>query len=71
LKTVQIGYSLPRTLSNRIGLQKIRLYAMAENLMTFTKYTGFDPEIGGGIMSIDRGIYPQARSYMFGLNVAF
>jgi hypothetical protein len=44
---------------------------MAENLMTFTKYTGFDPEIGGGIMSIDRGIYPQARSYMFGLNVAF
>ncbi len=71
LKTVQIGYSLPRSLSNRIGLQKIRLYAMAENLMTFTKYTGFDPEIGGGIMSIDRGIYPQARSYMFGLNVAF
>ena len=71
LKTVQIGYSLPRTLSNRIGLQKIRLYAMAENLMTFTKYTGYDPEIGGGIMSIDRGIYPQARSYMFGLNVAF
>lgn len=71
LKTVQIGYSIPSDITRRIGLQKIRLYAMAENLLTFTKYTGYDPEIGGGIMSIDRGIYPQARSYMFGLNVAF
>jgi len=70
-KTVQLGYSLPQDLTKRVGLQKIRLYAMAENLLTLTKYTGFDPEIGGGIMSIDRGIYPQARSFMFGLNVAF
>lgn len=70
-KTVQLGYTLPNDLSKRVGLQKARLYVMAENLWTITKYSGFDPEIGGGVMSIDRGIYPQARSFMVGLNVAF
>lgn len=70
-KTVQLGYTLPQDWTQRIRLQKARLYVMAENLLTFTRYSGFDPEIGGGIMSIDRGIYPQARSFMFGLNVAF
>jgi hypothetical protein len=43
----------------------------AENLVTFTKYTGYDPEIGGNIMGIDRGYYPQARSFMFGVNLQF
>ncbi|WP_028295242.1 SusC/RagA family TonB-linked outer membrane protein [Olivibacter sitiensis] len=70
-KTVQLGYSLPSTLTQKIKLQKARIYLMSENLLTFTKYSGFDPEIGGGILSIDRGIYPQARSFMIGLNVAF
>ena len=71
LKTLQIGYSLPTQLSQKIGLQKTRIYVMSENLFTATKYTGYDPEIGGGVMSIDRGIYPQARSFMIGLNVGF
>jgi len=70
-KTVQLGYTLPRDWTQRISLQKARIYVMAENLLTFTRYSGFDPEIGGDVMSIDRGIYPQARSFMFGLNVAF
>ncbi|SFB78191.1 TonB-linked outer membrane protein, SusC/RagA family [Parapedobacter composti] len=70
-KTVQLGYSLPNDMTQRIGLQKIRIYLMSENLLTFTRYTGYDPEIGGGVMSIDRGIYPQARSFMIGLNVGF
>ncbi len=70
-KTVQLGYTLPGDISKRVGLQKARLYVMAENLWTSTKYSGFDPEIGGDIMSIDRGVYPQARSFMVGLNVAF
>lgn len=71
LKVVQLGYSLPSTTTRQLGLQRIRLYVMAENLLTFTRYTGFDPEIGGGVLSIDRGIYPQARSFMVGLNVGF
>lgn len=70
-KTVQLGYTLPLDFTQRIKLQKARIYVMAENLLTFTRYSGYDPEIGGGVMSIDRGVYPQARSFMFGLNVAF
>ena len=70
-KTVQLGYTLPADWTERIKLQKARIYVMAENLWTITGYSGYDPEIGGGTMSIDRGIYPQARSFMVGLNVAF
>ena len=70
-KTVQLGYTLPTNLIAKAGIDKVRVYLMAENLLTFTKYTGYDPEIGGGVMSIDRGIYPQARTYMLGLNFNF
>ena len=44
---------------------------MANNLLTITKYTGFDPEIGGGSYGVDRGFYPQARTYFAGINVGF
>lgn len=71
IKTIQLGYSLPDALIRKAGLQTARVYVMSENLLTLTKYTGFDPEIGGGVMSIDRGIYPQARSFMIGVNVGF
>lgn len=42
-----------------------------ENLLTFTKYTGYDPEIGGGVLGIDKGYYPQARTVMLGVNLQF
>ncbi len=72
VKTLQLGYSLPASLIRRAGLQRTRIYVMSENLLTFTKYTGYDPEIGGGSgAGIDRGIYPQARSFMVGLNLGF
>lgn len=71
LKTVQLGYTFPNHLIGKAGLEYLRLYLMAENLLTFTNYTGYDPEIGGGVFSIDRGIYPQARSFMLGLNLNF
>ncbi|MCK7556620.1 hypothetical protein MKQ70_16975 [Chitinophaga sedimenti] len=70
-QNLQLGYSLPAGLIRKVALQKARVYVMSENLLTFTKYTGYDPEIGGGVMSIDRGIYPQARSFMLGVNVTF
>ncbi|RYF45220.1 MAG: TonB-dependent receptor, partial [Chitinophagaceae bacterium] len=69
IKNLQIGYTIPAAISQKAGLKKIRVYVGSGNLVTFTKYTGFDPEIGGGSYGIDRGIYPQARSYMVGLNV--
>ncbi|AWA29704.1 SusC/RagA family TonB-linked outer membrane protein [Flavobacterium magnum] len=72
LKVLQIGYSLPVGVSGKAGLQKVRFYVTGENLFTFTKYPGYDPEIGGGDNSgIDRGYYPQAKSYMFGINLQF
>lgn len=71
IKSLQLGYSIPNTITKRVGIEKFRIYVMSENLLTFTKYTGYDPEIGGGVFSIDRGIYPQARSFMLGVNATF
>lgn len=71
VKTIQFGFTLPSEVVNQIGAQKLRVYVTGENLYTFTNYTGFDPEIGGSVMGIDRGFYPQARSLMFGLNLQF
>lgn len=69
IKSLQIGYTIPKALIQKIGLQKIRVYISSNNLVTFTKYTGYDPEIGGGSYGIDRGIYPQARSFLAGVNI--
>ncbi|UPT70701.1 MAG: TonB-dependent receptor [Flavobacterium sp. JAD_PAG50586_2] len=70
-KVVQLGYSLPNTLTSKVGIQKLRLYVSGENLLTLTKYSGFDPEIGGNVFGLDRGYYPQARSILFGANFQF
>jgi len=75
LKNVQLGYSLPKSVLKRIGFEKFRVYTSAQNLFTFTKYSGMDPEIGayGGALEagIDRGFYPQARVFLGGINVVF
>jgi TonB-linked SusC/RagA family outer membrane protein len=71
IKVVQLGYNLPKETIKKVGMQRARVYLMSENLFTITKYTGYDPEIGGGVFSIDRGVYPQARSFMLGLTIGF
>ncbi|MCX2573222.1 SusC/RagA family TonB-linked outer membrane protein [Pedobacter sandarakinus] len=75
LRTFQIGYTLPKNIVGKIGMQKFRVYVLSENLFTATKYTGYDPELGsnnsGNAFSIDRGLYPQARSFVFGINANF
>lgn len=71
LKVVTLGYTMPASLSSKIGADKLRFYLTGENLITFTKYTGFDPEIGGQVYGVDKGVYPQARSILFGANVQF
>jgi TonB-dependent starch-binding outer membrane protein SusC len=73
IKTMQLGYTLPRLLMKKINFEKARIYVSGNNLFTLTKYEGYDPEIGGsqGIYSIDRGVYPQARSFMVGVDFTF
>lgn len=78
LRTLQIGYNLPKTMLNKWGCQRLRVYALSENLFTITKYTGYDPEIGispnaggGAQFGIDKGVYVPARSFLVGLNVGF
>lgn len=73
LKNIQLGYTLPENLTRRISLSKVRFYVAAENLFTWTKYHGFDPEIssGGTSLGVDYGVYPQARVWTIGFNVAF
>ena len=67
LKNIQLGYTLkPAFLASG---QSIRLYVSAQNLLTFTRYSGLDPEIPGN--GIDRGQYPQPRAFIFGVNMNF
>jgi len=74
VKNIQVGYTLPKRVLEKINIQKFRFYLGAQNLWTFTKYTGLDPEIGSrGTLEIgiDRGFYPAARMFMTGVNVTF
>ena len=71
VKLMQIGYSLPNHLINKIGATRVRVYITGENLFTLTGYTGYDPEIGGQVFGLDRGVYPQARSIIGGVQIQF
>ncbi|MEQ1798687.1 MAG: SusC/RagA family TonB-linked outer membrane protein, partial [Lacibacter sp.] len=70
IKNLQLGYTLPASVTKNI-FSKLRVYVQVKNAFTFTKYTGFDPEISGGILDsgVDRGAYPQARVYSVGLDI--
>ncbi|MGB5943783.1 MAG: TonB-dependent receptor [Leeuwenhoekiella sp.] len=74
LQNVQLGYSFGQNLLEQIGIKKLRFYVAVNNLLTLTKYTGYDPSassgapIGGGI---DQGFYPVPRIYMGGINFKF
>jgi hypothetical protein len=69
LKNIQLGYTLPRHITERIGVEKLRFYVAGQNLLTFTKYKGLDPEVGSD--GRDYGNFPQARTLLFGLNMNF
>lgn len=70
IKNLQLGYTFPENMTKKV-FSRVRVYAQVRNAFTFTKYTGFDPEISGGILDtgVDRGAYPQARTYSFGLDI--
>ena len=74
IQNISIGYNLPASLVRKISLQSLRVYVNAQNLYTFTSYSGYDPEIGAYnqssmLQNIDRGRYPTPRSITFGLNI--
>ena len=72
LKNIELGYTLPENLTRKALISRLRFYVSAENLITWTKYHGFDPEISTTTSNgIDYGIYPQARVWRVGLNLTF
>jgi TonB-dependent starch-binding outer membrane protein SusC len=76
IQNVSIGYNIPKNIAKKALMTSARVYVSAQNLYTFTKYTGYDPEIGAfnrGItqMNIDNGHYPNPRSFTVGINVEF
>ena len=72
LKNITLGYTLPRQLTQKIRIERLRIFGRAENLFTWTKYWGFDPEIGTSSYSlgVDYGVYPQARTWTVGFNIS-
>ena len=68
LKNVQLGYTLPAKWTEKIHMSRCRIYVSGSNLLTFTNYSGYDPEVGGGV---DYGNYPQSRTFMLGVNINF
>ncbi|MGI4864766.1 MAG: SusC/RagA family TonB-linked outer membrane protein [Janthinobacterium lividum] len=76
LKNLTLAYSLPTTLTKRALLSNVRVYATAQNLITWTHYSGYDPEVSSSPFSTtgfgrDFGVYPQARTYTVGINANF
>ncbi|MCF8360611.1 MAG: TonB-dependent receptor [Prolixibacteraceae bacterium] len=74
LKNIQIGYTLPASVTSKIKAKRLRIYIGAKNLLTFTKYSGFDPEVNETTLlerGFDRGTYPQSQMFLFGINAAF
>lgn len=73
IKTIQVGYSLPVSVLETLELDKFRVYLTGQDLFTFTKYSGLDPEVGGDVLSrgIDINLYPKYKSIIFGVQLAF
>ena len=73
-RNIALGYSLPKSLLDKMGLTNFRFYVSAQNAFTITNYSGFDPEISSngnanGSPSVDRNSAPMARTISFGLNL--
>lgn len=74
ISNVQIGYNFPKSILDKIKISNIRFYVAVNNLYTFTKYSGFDPEVNIKnplSAGIDRGQYPNTRTFLTGFNISF
>lgn len=75
IKNLSVGYTLPSTITRKCGIESVRVYCNIQNLYTFTKYKGYDPEIGAYnqnvlLRGVDFARYPSQRMFTFGLNVS-
>ena len=85
LNTLTVGYTFPKAWTKKVGMQRVRVYATAGNLFTITGYSGIDPEVNADpeksttsantgkypLLGMDYGTYPRARTFTFGVNIAF
>ena len=78
IKNITLGYTFPKTVLQKVKIDNVRVYMNIQNLYTFTKYTGFDPEVGastqdssGLTFGVDNGRYPSPMTCSFGLNITF
>ncbi|MDR3220321.1 MAG: TonB-dependent receptor [Dysgonamonadaceae bacterium] len=74
IKNLQLGYTLPKGVTEKLKIQRLRIYASADNLYVFTKYSGFDPEMGDYLRQplnngIDLASYPRPRTFVLGFNI--
>ncbi|WP_101260425.1 SusC/RagA family TonB-linked outer membrane protein [Labilibaculum filiforme] len=74
LRNVTLGYTMPNHIINKVGLTKLRFYVAADNPLTFTEYTGYDPEVGNDGLAtrgLDKGNYPISSQYRVGIQLDF
>jgi len=76
IQNITLGYRVPQNIAQKVKMSSLRAYVSVQNLMTFTKYTGYDPEVGVynnsiRLMNVDMGHYPNPRTIMCGVNVEF
>ena len=75
LKNISLGYTVPKPILDKLHLSNLRIYVSGQNVLTFTKYTGLDPELTGtGTTNLTQGIefftMPQPKVYMAGISVS-
>ena len=74
LQNVTVGYTLPKKLTNKWGVERLRIYFTGSNLFCITNYSGYDPEVdiqSGLTPSVDYNRYPRSRAYLLGINLSF
>ena len=78
LKNVSLGYTFPKSITRKLYLENLRVYCNLQNVLTLTKYKGYDPEIGasttdanGYVFGLDNGRYPSPFTCSFGVNLSF
>lgn len=75
LSNINLGYTLPKRIAAKVKASGLRVYVTANNIYTFTKYTGYDPEVStrnstGLTPGVDFGAYPRTRSFVIGANLS-
>jgi hypothetical protein len=79
MQMLSLGYTFPKNLISKAGIENLRIYLQGTNLLTFTKYSGLDPDVTNQIMGdsgdLTKGVdffhWPVSKQFLFGINVSF